>query len=434
MDEENSSRIDELEERIALLERSNEERGASIANALAVLQATKSISEGLSRSVSVQEILDYAIDLFPLAEAGLITAYDEESNYDQVLAVHNHDPELFAQVHMSVNQGATGWTYATGKARIYNGKNDVFSCIDDIDARDREILLAADGNLRSSLMCAPLVVHGKTIGAIQIEHYSDDRQFSDLDLQLLENMVAAPLSIALDNTQLNMQLQERNQEIRYLLQRTISSQEEERTRVARELHDNVAQTLAGLRIAVNNVEGFVQDLPGSDTIMEYLQELDDSILETIGMTRNLAIDLRPDMLNSMGLESALRWYLQERVERVGTQVHFTVTGFDESELEDWVTTTLFRVAQEAFSNVIRHAQAANIFVTLASDDSKVVLTVADDGCGFNISDKTATQVDHIGLTGMEERLTMVGGSFEIISKQGEGTQIHASVPRRRSAL
>lgn len=427
----NDSRVHNHKDELHDLKLENMKLAKSLESALAVLDATRKLPENTGYPISVQEVLDYAVRLFPLTDAGLITILNEETGYDEILATYNHDINTFSRIHLRPNEGATGWTYATGQARIWNGVEGVYECVVNLDDHVRETLISADGgSLRSSLMCAPLRARGKVIGAIQIEHYSDNRQFTEVELQLLENMVASPLATVLDNFSLSGELEKKNQEIRSLLRRIITSQEEERLRVARELHDNIAQTLAGLRIAVSSVRQIVEGHEESQSVIEYLGELDDNIVQTIEMTRNMSVDLRPSILNDLGLESALKWYLRERVAKAGTETHISVDDkFDEDSIEDFVATTLFRVAQEAFSNVIRYAKASNIYVSLSTEAGEVILNIQDDGCGFSAPPNGKPVPEHIGLIGMEERMSMIGGSLEVMSRLNEGTRIKATAPR-----
>ncbi|HQJ98836.1 MAG TPA: sensor histidine kinase, partial [Thermoleophilia bacterium] len=241
------------------------------------------------------------------------------------------------------------------------------------------------------------------------------------------NLAADPLAVALDNTALVDQLRRRNRQMRELLRRTINAQEEERERVARNLHDDVSQTLTGLLIALKNLQSVAAAAPNGAELTSYLCDVEEDVRRTIATTQDLAVDLRPALLDDIGLVSALEWYLEHRVAKAGVKTRLRVRGIDRDGLEDWSTTALFRIAQEALSNVVRHAQAENVVVSLSGGPSDIVLTVTDDGCGFatHESDELAS---HLGLRGMQERVQMIGGSLAVRSRPGEGTEVRAVVP------
>lgn len=425
-------RIHILEEEIRHLQEENACLRSSVYDASAIMNAAKGLSDMQMGTTSVQQVLEYAVNLFELADAGLVTIFDESSGFDEVIATYNHDPTVFTDIHMRPNEGATGWSYAHGKARIWNGEKEALSCLDDVMSCYREALLREQQKpegLSSSLLCCPMIARGKVIGAIQLEHYGDDRQFVDHEMQLLSDLIAGPLAIALDNFELSDQMREKNNEIRRLLRKTINIQEEERARVAYDLHDNIAQTLAGLHIAFRNLEVLIKDVPNSEEMISYLHELDESVQQTIVTTQDLTFSLRPTILNDHGLVSGLEWYLKSYISKAELSAHFEVADIDEGTIEDWAITTLFRVAQEALSNVVRHAFADNVYVCLTGTNREIILTIADDGCGFAMDESEHTAHEfYLGLRGMRERMSMVGGSLVIRSQIGEGTKVIAIVP------
>ena len=418
----------ELRRRLRLLELENERLQSSLDNSLVILETVKQLTGGAKRSHAVQVVLERTVALFDLADAGLIALYDEEDERLKVVACHHYDPCVL-KIRMHPGEGAPGWTYTSQTPHIWAGPEECAECVDPVNPVDRALIRqAVEGRpFAQSLMCSPFLARGKVIGAIQLEHYADERHFSERELQILTNLAADPLAVALDNTALVDQLRRRNRQMRELLRRTINAQEEERERVARNLHDDVSQTLTGLLIALKNLQSVAAAAPNGAELTSYLCDVEEDVRRTIATTQDLAVDLRPALLDDIGLVSALEWYLEHRVAKAGVKTRLRVRGIDRDGLEDWSTTALFRIAQEALSNVVRHAQAENVVVSLSGGPSDIVLTVTDDGCGFatHESDELAS---HLGLRGMQERVQMIGGSLAVRSRPGEGTEVRAVVP------
>jgi two-component system sensor histidine kinase UhpB len=149
----------------------------------------------------------------------------------------------------------------------------------------------------------------------------------------------------------------------------------------------------------------------------------------LSQVRNLSVNLRPPQLDLMGLEAALNWLLQRQVESSGLQVHFNAQ-LNAGARTPQADITCFRIVQEALTNVLRHAAAANLWVDIAETAGVIDLDIRDDGRGFDIdAAKTrSAQGRSLGLLSMEERITLMGGSFEIVSSPGNGTRIHAVIP------
>lgn len=428
--------VAELRRRLRVLRLENERLQSSLDNSLVILETVKQLTGGAKRSHAVQVVLERAVALFDLADAGLIALYDEDDRRLRVVACHNYDP-CALKIRMRPGEGAPGWTYKLRTPRMWAGPEQCAECIDPVNPVDRSLILAAiEGRpYPQSMMCSPFLARDSVVGAIQLEHYADRRHFSERELQILTNLAADPLAVALDNSALVDQLRRQNTQKRELLRRTINAQEQERERVARNLHDDVSQTLTGLLIALKNLQTVAAAAPDCAELTSYLNDVEQDVRETIAATQDLAVDLRPALLDDIGLVSALEWYLDHRVAMAGVKTSLKARGVDQDKLEDWVTTALFRIAQEALSNVVRHAQAENVVVSLSSEPTGIVLTVKDDGRGFathgidrEVDHDADEFTSHLGLRGMQERATMIGGSLAVHSRVGKGTEVRAVVP------
>jgi len=210
----------------------------------------------------------------------------------------------------------------------------------------------------------------------------------------------------------------------------VTAQEAERKRISRELHDEIGQALTGMSINLAQIE---RELPSAlaPTIRERVEEtrsLADQVLEQI---RELALDLRPAMLDDLGLVPTLRWYVNRCAKRLAIEVKFEAIHFEE-RLPAEVETALYRVVQEALTNVARHAQARRVRVRLECQESAVTALIEDDGRGFSVQE-IAERGDlgrGVGLLGIRERVASLGGSFAVHSRPGQGTRLTIEIPLR----
>jgi PAS domain S-box-containing protein len=226
------------------------------------------------------------------------------------------------------------------------------------------------------------------------------------------------------------QVAQRERDLRRLSAELISAQEAERRRISRELHDEMGQALTAMGI---NLAAIEEGLPSecSSVVRERLAEASWLAEHMLGQMRELSHELRPTVLDDLGLVPALRWYVDRYTQRLNTKVEFEAIGFRQRLVAD-VETALYRVVQEALTNVARHAQAGSVRIRLEHRESTVVALIEDDGQGFDFrkhARRAATQRG-TGLIGMRERVTSLGGSFRIKSDPGQGTQLSVEIPVR----
>jgi PAS domain S-box-containing protein len=220
------------------------------------------------------------------------------------------------------------------------------------------------------------------------------------------------------------ELEEANHQLRILSRQLFHIQEEERRHLARELHDEIGQTLTAAKI---NLKIIAPDVPAG-----IVGRLDDSVQlldRLLRQVRELSLNLRPPLLDELGLVPTLRWLVDQQAQRAGLRVTFTA-NVDDLDMDPDAQTACFRVAQEAITNVIRHARARNVTVDLRREVERLTLSVRDDGAGFDpamIQQRTAQDLT-LGLVSMKERALLVGGGFELRSAPGQGTEIRAWFP------
>lgn len=218
-------------------------------------------------------------------------------------------------------------------------------------------------------------------------------------------------------------LQQTMDDLRQLASHLQDVREAERTSMAREIHDELGQQLTGLKMDVSwlNRRADLNDEASRQKIRGILTLLDG----TVGTVRRLAAELRPSILDDLGLPEALEWHSRQFAERTGTRVTFCYAG-DPMEVEKGIATGMFRIYQESLTNIARHAEATQVHATLERHEDQLVLTVMDDGKGFDVDGIARKKT--LGILGMKERTFMMGGRYEFKSEPGSGTCIRVSVP------
>jgi signal transduction histidine kinase len=227
-----------------------------------------------------------------------------------------------------------------------------------------------------------------------------------------------------------MRLHERtkalNEELQATVGKVIRAQEEERRRIGRELHDEAVQLLSAAAVRVGQIE---ERVPADQRFTrEGLSGLRDILTDALWEIRKIIAALRPSDLDDLGLIPALSAYARNRLTEAGIEVEAHLER-PARRLSLDAETTVFRIAQEAVNNIVRHAQARHAIVTFAQRNGSAVLSVQDDGLGFDPASVHANgHGDGLGLLGMKERAALLGGQFELVSRPGAGTSVRVSIP------
>jgi signal transduction histidine kinase len=205
----------------------------------------------------------------------------------------------------------------------------------------------------------------------------------------------------------------------------VDAQEAERRHIARELHDEIGQTLTAVKI---NLQAMQRSADAS-TLASRLEESMGIIEQAIQQVRTLSLDLRPSLLDDLGLVATLRWYLDRQAKWAGFTTQFIAVP-PQMRLPSNLETVCFRLVQEALTNVMRHAQAQLIRVELQQHETELQLLIHDDGVGFEVETtlERVAQGTGLGLLGMQERVLLLGGRIEIDSAPSYGTQIRVYLP------
>jgi PAS domain S-box-containing protein len=222
-------------------------------------------------------------------------------------------------------------------------------------------------------------------------------------------------------------LKEYSRKLLVLSRRLVEAQETERKNIARELHDEIGQALTVMQL---NLQTLLQS-PGTKAMLPRLQESLEVVEHLLEQVHDISFNLRPLILDDLGLEPALRWLTRRQAALVGLQATFHADLL-EQRLEPVIETECFRVAQEALTNVVRHAKAKTVSVEMRKETGQLHLRVRDDGTGFNVGAVQARAVRgaSLGLLSMEERAALAGGGLEFKSAAGQGTEVHAWFPLR----
>ncbi|GAB4153010.1 MAG: hypothetical protein Fur0021_18350 [Candidatus Promineifilaceae bacterium] len=273
----------------------------------------------------------------------------------------------------------------------------------------------------------PFHALSETIGIFVLGPKYGDDIFDANDLGIL-NVVARQTSLAIQNAQLITRLKEKAEETERYQREVIRAREEERKRIARELHDQLIQALVGLKYQIAGLKPFARAEPTNGEQHEQITHLHAEIGDLIQTTRSLCNDLRPPALD-LGLVPSIRSLVSRFQQTNGITVHLHVDGDRHTIIPEDVALCLFRCTHEALTNIARHAAAQNAYVHIDVDAARVTLKVKDDGQGFVLPERLGSlmEMQHFGLVSMRERVELLHGVFTIQSGLGQGTEIAVAI-------
>jgi signal transduction histidine kinase len=409
----------------------------------AVNGAITSISRAIDLNQVLQNIADAARDLVPSRYAALGVA-DESGKIIDFITSGITQEQRSAIGTLPVGNGLLGVLIKEGKPLR----------IPDISKDPASAGFPPNHPPMKSLLGVPIVFKGVPVGDLYLTEKIGADEFSEEDQELVM-LLASHAAVAIENARLyedarrsrdrlqawNDQLEaivaERTREIerrsKEMTTRVLEAQEEERKRIARELHDETAQSLSALLITMDVIEPQVpRDNSALQAGLERLRELTRRTLDEI---RALSHGLRPTMLDDVGLVAALQWYADEHCKTFGVPVDVKAEavpagpGHEGTGLPPQIEIALFRIAQEALTNSGKHAHADWCRVTLAFPDGVALLIIEDNGKGYDLDEaKKPSRSGGLGLYGMKERATLLDGTLAVETSAGKGTRIVARVP------
>ncbi len=271
----------------------------------------------------------------------------------------------------------------------------------------------------------PMLYGGELIGVLVVdETVTATRKFTQADTRLLD-LFATHAASAVHNATLFEQVRTSRERLQTLSNSLIRAQEMERRTIARELHDEIGQVLTGVQLNAQAIESFLSD----DSARARLHENMAAIENVMHQVRDLSLALRPSVLDDFGLVAALKWLVSRQPHAAGQEIQFTADQV-EPRLNADIETVCFRVAQEALTNALKHAQASRVSIELKKRAKELELIIHDDGVGFDVERavKHATAGASLGLLGMYERVVLIGGRIDIESTLGQGTRVRARIP------
>jgi PAS domain S-box-containing protein len=405
------------DERDRLLESEKVARAAA-ETALERLRAIESITDTALQNLGLDDLLH---ELLMRVRGALNADFATVGLTDEVhqdlyqRAVSGRPESINLQVRTRLGWGASGKTAVDGQPRLVHDLA-VMDLSHVIGLKAEEILA-----LTRSMICAPLRVGSKIVGVVTAAG-REPNHFTDDDLKLLL-VVADRVAPAIEQARLVEKVHAGSERLKALSTRLVTAQEEERRRIAVELHDELGQVLTAVKINLQSFERRLDTQARSD-----LAETVASVDQAMERVRDLALDLRPSVLDDLGLPAALRWYAHRFARDTGIDVHVSADARPRQETA--IETACFRVAQEALTNIMRHGQARHVWVDLQDDGGVTALKIRDDGAGFDVVAARERAVGglSLGLLGMEERVSSLGGEFDVQSVPGQGTWLSARFP------
>jgi signal transduction histidine kinase len=367
------------------------------------LESLSEIGNALASEIEVQPLLDLiARRLVELVEARAVAiALPAGEHGLRVEAANGEGADSLLGVAFDVDASKTG--------RVFQRRHSerIDSIIDDPEV---DQVAARQAGIRSALY-VPMLARGEAIGVlIAIDKLGGDTRFTDDDLRIAETF-AARAATAVD---LSARVG------RDVLRRVVEAQELERKRLARELHDETGQALTSILLGLRNLE----EPDDADERRKAVAELRELVVATLHDVRRLAVELRPKALDDFGLVAALERLGQSFSEQTGIEVELEAR-LGRDRLPSEIETSLYRIMQEALTNVVKHARARHVSILLTRRGGTVAAIIEDDGRGFD----TGTPPDAgLGLVGMRERVALVGGRLVLESGEGAGTTIAVEVP------
>lgn len=390
---------------------------------LAVLNKIASASTGpINLKDNLEAILAIILQVFG-KKIGWIFIYEErEAEPDVKLMCHTGIPleEALEQIRQIQTYNRTLKT----KINIVQLQSPMFK---DSTINQLELL---EGTTPLFQVFVPLIYKGRVLGGLNIIG-SGLGSLSKEDSQLL-NSIGVQLGVALENAKLWEELNKKEILRKQLLNKVITAQEEERQRISRELHDETSQSIAALSVGLKSaIEIMKQDKNLALTILEELKNNTSMILREL---HHIIYDLRPSLLDDLGLLPALNWYIETRLEKTGIIPHVTITG-NPVQLAEEIEITIFRIVQESIFNAVKYSMASDINLGLEFGFNELIVYVEDNGIGFNVHEALNQKdgKESLGLLGIKERAELIGGVLDIRSEENNGTriQLKLTIPDER---
>jgi len=387
---------------------------AALRQRVQVLEALQTIAMSISGELELEALLVGIIrsaNQILDGEACSLMLADREREELVFHMVEGGGGGRLVEQRMPLSRGIAGWVVTHATPVVVN---DVTT-----DARFAgDIAQSVNFQVRS-LVAVPMMRRGRAIGVLEVLNKRGEGHFTDNDAHILYAL-ASQAAIAIENARLYQELREERDRI-------IRAEEEVRRQLHREIHDGPAQVLATVAMRIGIIERWLdRDSAMARTELHYLDTL---VRESLADTRRLLFDLRPLILETRGLVPAIQFYVS-RFGRDSVSVVELDTDQFEGRLDPPIETTVYGIVQEAINNVIKHAHAHHLWITLRGNPQSFTLSIRDDGVGFD-QDQAEKQYDSsgsFGLLNMRERASRIGGRLTLTSRPNQGTTVTLTVP------
>jgi GAF domain-containing protein/CheY-like chemotaxis protein len=396
---------------LAMLRKRTEDLFRQHADRLAIL---REVDEAILAAESPQAIAEAALrhllQLVPSWRAS-VALFDLEHSIGTV----------FASVGAGAHVFPPGTRIPFEPADIAELRNGDVRVVQDTSTDPRSTALSRDLVARGTrgFVRLPLAVEGRLMGSLTLA--ADRPNFFTAEHVEIAREAAKPLALALHHARLRNEMREGRERLQALSRRLVNVQEEERRRLARDLHDEIGQILTGLKFTLAS-----SDRDPDAAVRADLSRATDLVSDLIGRIRDLSLDLRPSMLDDLGLVPALLFHVDRYTAQTKVRVRMEHSGIERQRFPREIETAAYRIVQEALTNVARHAGVEAAVVRVWTSGAALGVQIVDEGCGF---DSVGAPPAHDGgLAGMRERAALLGGQLDVESAVGAGVRITATLP------
>lgn len=359
------------------------------------------VSQALMTTFDINRLLadtmQLAADVIDAGAASLMLIDDEKA--ELVFEVsHGSRSQILRQLRIPLDEGIAGWVARSGQPVIVNDART--------DARFSHRVDVRTGFLTQSIAAVPLKIKGRVIGVLEVLNKYSGTGFNQEDLRLMSS-IAAQAAIALENARLYQQVRQERDHI-------IKAQEDVRRELNRKLHDGPVQLLSAISMSLDHLERLNQVKP--EAVNNEIHALRNLVHQATRDARNLLFELRPIVLETQGLVAAFEQYVDQLRSAENFTLHFKTikyVGFDAK-----TSATIFSIVQEAINNIKRHAHAQNVWLSLETRNDRFIVTIRDDGVGFDIhrSDEDYDRRGSFGLLNMRERTDLIEAELRLDSR------------------
>jgi len=385
------------------------------------------VSAAISSLMDLDAILKVGLDSVLNMMKGVvggIMLIDDQTKMLSYRTSHGLSPKYVEEMRFPLGEGIAGKAAQNGRAILLE---DISS---DPSAAHPD-LIKTEG--LKAFISVPLRAKDSVLGVLNVAS-TMARHFTKDDMYLLGS-IGDQLGIAIEQAKLYKRLEDARKRYQTLLRQTITIQEEERKRIARELHDETSQQLTALALNLQALTEMMEMEHVQETeIKAMLKRIHNIAVQASAEVARLIKELRPTLLDTLGLPAAIRNLAETNLMSRGINITTEFKGMEHRRLSPEAELTFFRVAQETMSNIVRHAEAKNAMIRLEYNSDECILSIEDDGKGFNVSEITRIEKDGrgAGLFGVRERMAAVGGKAYIESQPGKGARAIAKAPAVRS--